>query len=143
MENVQGVMLPNTQNVTTADNSDIKMAEKGLSGRVVKEVVLPESTVVETPSYLIDLRNVKVIHRLALQSLKSLVRGKPDDTYRVPVYLFHKTKTLLIGYGEQYTLYSTLKKMCNLQFNADVYLNQGDGFKELSDDNVFGLRLDL
>lgn len=140
---MNGIELPNTGNITQADNSAIKMAEKGLSGEVVKEVVLPESMEYKTPSYLVDLRKLKSVHIMALKSLQSLARDKEDSTHTIPVYLATQAKVVLIGYGEPYTLYSTLKRLCKLQFGAEVYLNEGDGFHFITDDNVFGLKLDL
>jgi hypothetical protein len=135
------IALPNTDNFTTADSSNVEMAKKGISGKVVKEVVLPSSTQYQVPSYLVDLRKVTDIHRLALNALKSLVQEEAEGN--IPVYLYVKESVVKVGYGNPNVLYSTLKKLCKLQFNADVYLNDGDGFKELEDDNVFGLRLSV
>lgn len=142
-EKREQIALPNKNEFTQSDSTGVDMVKKGISGRTVKELVLPEEHEYKTPSYLIDLRKIKMIHRLALSSLRALAQDKEDSTHTVPIYLYCKDKVVMLGYGEGYTLYSTLKKIIKLQFEANVYLNEGDGFKELDERNVFGLRLDL
>lgn len=125
-----------------ADDTNKRMTEKGISGKVVKEVVLPEESSFETPCYLIEMRNIGSVKRIAINSLKHLASAeKGTDT--IPIYLAVKEKVTKIGYGEKGEMYSLLASICRCEFDTVVYANEGDGFYEVSNDTFFGLRLDL
>lgn len=143
MSETVNVALPNTSNAVEANYTGVEMARKGIADKTVKEVVLPEDSEVKIPSYLVDLRNVSALHRMAIDSIKSLVRNRATEVYEIPVYMYVKDKVVLIGYGKAHTLYSTLRSMCELQFNANVYLNTTGTFQTVTPETIFGLKLDL
>lgn len=137
------VALPDTSNFTEADNTYIERTKKGISGKVVKEVVLPEESKYDTPSYLVDLRNTGIVSSIAFDSFKSLVSKKKLSSEHIAVYLYTKDKVVKIGYGDTNTLYMSLKKISMLLFKAPVYINKDGKFSLLGDNDVFGLRLNL
>ena len=118
-----------------------------ISGDTVKEVVFNETHKFETPCYLIDIRPVKELHRLALYAIKALINSKKTSKHTIPVYMAHisgnKETIIKLGYGEPYKLYSLIRQVSKFALSAKVYLDTGKGFKLLTNYEVYGLKLDL
>lgn len=114
--------------------------EDALQSDKIKNVLLNDNTEIKVPSYMIDMSNIEITES-ALLAIKGLLDGKGTA-----VYIKESSgMVILVGYGEDYKLYSLLDDLISLLYNGKckLYKNNGKGFKLVNNMDVSSIRINL
>lgn len=132
------IQLPeNVENDSYFRDTDISSA---ISGETVSSILMGESNVLRTPSYLIELTGLCVCES-ALTSLNYLM----DENGDTAIYIKNGDNLFYIGSGDNRTLYMILAKYISKAFpdGTKLYYYKDGGFKEFSPTDITGIKLDI
>lgn len=99
-----------------------------ITKKVVKTIIMDETTEFLTPSYLLDFSEIKEVMPCVLRGLESIIN--PDGN--TAIYIKTNTGDIVqVGFGDATVLYKVLEYYLESAFNGrvKVYLNKGKGFK--------------
>lgn len=114
--------------------------EDALQSDKIKNVLLNDKAEVKIPSYLIDMSNIEITES-ALLAIKGLLDGQGTA-----VYIKESSgMVILVGYGEDYKLYTILDDLISLLYNkkCKLYKNTGKGYKVVNNMDVSAIRINL
>ena len=134
------IALPEFNSNNNADELISKNIEDAIQADIIKNVDMKESTDVDVPSYLIDIRNVP-ISQATLMALKGMLKGGDTSVY----IRTSESSVIKVGNGDSYELYMILDDLLRLMYNGacKLYKNNGNGFEPISSMDASSIRLNL